>query len=566
MGSSTETTAGRRRLALPASAALALLALLTALLALLAPRDVHAGEHIVLSSYQEREGLQNLTPTCLLQDRRSVLWICTENGLFRFDGFQVHAEPTPPAIGTVLWGGRLDPLGRLWLTTDRGLFVRLPPASTGHADETDRPARWVGIVRPDGKPLDIVLAQQFDIDAQGGLVAFDRDFRYWTASIDDATASATVQARPLAVPAHLRSRGTPFVDSSPLRLLGGQLWFGCGEVLCSWDRRQPAVTRWAQAQGLPDDSWATLFVGRDGSLWARGRTHLARLAPGAQRFEVTAAPSPSPTWEASSPTAEDAQGRILTATEHGLARWDGRAWQAWSREEGLPDAALRVLLTDADGALWLGASGQGIHRWIGYGEVDHWTRDSGLPSGVVFRIVQDGSGRVWAFTRQGAAWFDAARHRFVALRGTPAAGGDFSGAVVDDAGDLWWLDNGQLMTVKAGSATARPVLRDPSLLVLLRGHGGTLFLVAKDRVEALVPSAARPRRTPIAPGLPGGLPPIELFSDGTTDWFVNTARQAYRVQGDGWVPLLDVRGQRATGASPVLSGGLLWTMDDNGIV
>src|ERR1700733_6544755 len=41
--------------------------------------------------YGQSEGLSNLTPTCMLQDREGFIWIATQNGIFRYDGF--HFEP-----------------------------------------------------------------------------------------------------------------------------------------------------------------------------------------------------------------------------------------------------------------------------------------------------------------------------------------------------------------------------------------------------------------------------------------------------------------------------------------
>lgn len=579
MGSSIEPATDRRRrdaaLAafVPAVAAAALRSLLArarltlpkllalaAALAALTAGTARAADHIALLSYQEREGLISLTPVCLHRDQQSMLWICTENGLYHFDGFRVRAEPLPPTVGTTLYGGNMDPLGRLWLTTDRGLFVRqLPRREATGADPG--PAPWVEVLRDDGKPIDVLYAQQFDVDAHGVLVAYDRDHRYWTARVDTTT-TQPVRAQALPMPDHVRAGSSNFFDSSPLRLRDGVVWIGCGDVLCSWDRRGAGVTRWGPAQGLPAESWATLFVGRDGSLWARGRKHLARLAPGARRFEVTAAPSVNLAWEASSPTVEDSEGRILTATDKGLARWDGQRWQTWSHEHGLPDAAVRTLLYDADGALWLGASGQGIHRWLGYGSVDHWTRASGLPSNVVFRILQDGSGRIWAFTRKGAAWFDAPARRFRPLGTLKANGALVTNALIDAAGDLWWLDNGQILTVKAGTTSARLVLHDPAVMALLQGHDDTLYVTSEASVDRLVRSAGRVRREPLAAGLPGGSPVQDLFSDGTTDWFVNGRWHAFALKGGNWVQLQDARGMPVRGTQHVVTAGTLWLADE----
>ena len=49
----------------------------------------------------------------------------------------------------------------------------------------------------------------------------------------------------------------------------------------------------------------------------------------------------------------------------GLARWDGRHWQTWGREDGLPSAQLRCLLeVEEDGrpVLWMGSDGRGVFR------------------------------------------------------------------------------------------------------------------------------------------------------------------------------------------------------------
>jgi len=48
-------------------------------------------------SYGQAEGLANLVPLCLLQDRIGFLWAGTQNGLFRYDG--ARFEPFGVAQG-----------------------------------------------------------------------------------------------------------------------------------------------------------------------------------------------------------------------------------------------------------------------------------------------------------------------------------------------------------------------------------------------------------------------------------------------------------------------------------
>ena len=69
------------------------------------------------------DGLENLNPNCMLQDRMGFLWTGTENGLFRYDGSRFqgygHAQGLTNTFITAL---HQDASGRLWVGTNNGLF------------------------------------------------------------------------------------------------------------------------------------------------------------------------------------------------------------------------------------------------------------------------------------------------------------------------------------------------------------------------------------------------------------------------------------------------------------
>ncbi len=53
-------------------------------------------------TYGRAEGLLNLNPQCLLQDREGYLsWVGTQNGLFRYDGGRFLAFVEPPKASPV---------------------------------------------------------------------------------------------------------------------------------------------------------------------------------------------------------------------------------------------------------------------------------------------------------------------------------------------------------------------------------------------------------------------------------------------------------------------------------
>ena len=72
-------------------------------------------------SYGQRDGLQNLAVHCLLQDRVGFLWVGTQNGLFRYDGFRFRgfhkADGLPSSRIESLYE---TPDGTLWVGTRSG--------------------------------------------------------------------------------------------------------------------------------------------------------------------------------------------------------------------------------------------------------------------------------------------------------------------------------------------------------------------------------------------------------------------------------------------------------------
>jgi ligand-binding sensor domain-containing protein len=55
---------------------------------------------------------------------------------------------------------------------------------------------------------------------------------------------------------------------------------------------------------------------------------------------------------------------LWAGTDHGLSRFDGRAWTAYTAEDGLPGEAVSAVGVAADGRLWFGSSGGYISKYL----------------------------------------------------------------------------------------------------------------------------------------------------------------------------------------------------------
>jgi signal transduction histidine kinase len=528
--------------------------LLAACLCLLALAQAARGQQALLEPYQEDVGLTTLTATCLTQDRRGVLWICTANGLYRFDGFHAEREALPRSAGQDMQAALADRWGRLWVATEGGLYWRRIEDAT---------SPWMPVPAPGTqRALSIDAGHRLDVDDRGTLYAIDRSHRVW--AVDAAPAgSSPARIRPLELPPHEPGVDTGDTRSGPLLVSGDSLWFGCGTGLCQWRERQ--LRRWGAADGLPAQAWATLVRGHDGTIWARSSELLARRSPGMQRFEAVNAPR-ADKWPGSIALAEDPRGAILTASDDGVARWDGRHWRVWTEREGMPQTMVRTLLFDADGELWLGASGRGLYRWIGYGQVDHWTPAQGLPSAVVSALARDGAGRLWAGTVNGAAVLDAGTRRFSAVA-LPTVHGPVYAMARDSAGTVWWVQRGRLLRVRRSDALPQVVAADPAMINVSQ-DGDTVYLLCSDKVQRIEPRDAAGVSLRLVARVPADGPSlIDVRHDAAGLWLIGDD-SAWRVDASGhWRTLHDTAGRRVDTLVPpaFVSPSDFWAVDFDGL-
>src|SRR5262249_30720297 len=59
------------------------------------------------------------------------------------------------------------------------------------------------------------------------------------------------------------------------------------------------------------------------------------------------------------------------------------------------------ILRDREGSIWVGTSGGGLARWVGFDRWHAWTRDEGLRNSDVRAMAQESSGTWWAGTNRG---------------------------------------------------------------------------------------------------------------------------------------------------------------------
>jgi signal transduction histidine kinase/ligand-binding sensor domain-containing protein len=329
-----------------------------------------------LTLYDQSSGLTSLSVVRIHQDREGFVWVGTEKGLYRFDGVafsQVGAEQGFQVSEVISFAE--DASGHLWVGSRAGLQLR-----------QDERFQWV---RPGGKPLLTDRGQTLASNDTGGmwLVGGNRLLLL--------TADAAGQWR----------AGSPFSDAQLRDIPGlsqvsavfrsrGTTWFGCGAELCSL--RDGQLRRYGPDAGVPSDKWLGFLAASDGSLWVRGIHAVRVLAQGSDKFIARDMPANSADVAASSiDIVQDTEGRVLTRSSTGLARWDGQRWKLFGTDDGLPKVGVSALIVDQDGTLWIGTYGRGLLHWSGRDAVENWTAAQGLSGSLTWSITRAQSGSVW---------------------------------------------------------------------------------------------------------------------------------------------------------------------------
>jgi hypothetical protein len=82
-------------------------------------------QRFTFQNFAQRDGLRNLDFNCLLQESNGSLLVCTEFGLYRYDGSRFELVPTVEGSSSPLIQGIAQDLaGRLWISTPQSRLAR----------------------------------------------------------------------------------------------------------------------------------------------------------------------------------------------------------------------------------------------------------------------------------------------------------------------------------------------------------------------------------------------------------------------------------------------------------
>ncbi|WP_158615530.1 ligand-binding sensor domain-containing diguanylate cyclase [Acidipila sp. EB88] len=500
---------------------------------------VARAQSYTFAHFGQEDGLLNPDASAIVQDKRGVLWVGTENGVFRADGNHfVQVQSFADAVFGAVLAMHVDGAGRVWVMgakrlvyfDNNGALHEVPDLALNVV--LDESARLASL--PD-QPNTLFMLH-------GGLlqeVHSNDGNTGWTVQ----TALPEAQLHDLPQPAEVHS-----LVADPKRHV---IWAGCGKALCALrppgsESADPGslLEVWDGRRNIPADTWSRLLLAHDGSLWARSAHDVIRLDPETWQVTHFGNPSPHVVQSFSEPAlVEDPDGGMIANTTDGLARLTNGHWQQLSSANGLPSSEIATMFFDRKGGFWLSPVGQGMWRWLGYKNWQNWTRSAGMAGDVAWSTLRDPKGRLWATSTNDVNLIDEAAGRVI-----PQNGGKAVGAVqtmtADARGHLWLGGNdGILMDFDPATRQTRSVARDLGYIYAVRADlGGGAGVVAGQRVwictatgVGYVSSEDGWTHTHMLHG--GGAPPSNAWSmaeakDGTF-WF-SAAGGLYRLVNGTW--------------------------------
>jgi len=189
----------------------------------------------------------------------------------------------------------------------------------------------------------------------------------------------------------------------------GNMWFGSEEYgVVRWTK-DGQLTLFTSKHGLGDDNGYALVADADNNIWVGTLNH------GLSKYDGKA-------WTTYSLLdglggvhvyclALGPDGKtIWCGHENGISRFDGKVWKWFSLSDGLPWREITAIAVSKDGTVWAGGAMGGL----GYYDGKAWKRIAGenLPDDRINGLCLAGDGRLWVATCKGIGCYNAADQAF----------------------------------------------------------------------------------------------------------------------------------------------------------
>jgi len=368
-------------------------------------------------TWTQQDGLPQDTIRAIAQTTDGYLWLGTDEGLARFDGYEFvvfdKANGDLPGNSITALASAGD--GALWVGTANGLAeyrggkFRTYTSSQGLPDNN-----ITSLYEDHGGVLWIVAGVNLSRFQDGKFTNYPPDAELPVTSVRQIREDLNHDLWVAGYSRVVKMTAGQFVTVIEPNVLNGDIitcmvsshngdfWLGGSAGLI---RRSPSgqIRRYDVRDGLPDKLVRALWEDRDGNIWAGTNLGLARLD--GERF-VT--PRDVENRNIVRCLFEDREGNLWAGSNSGLTRYRDDIFTPYGKSEGLPSDEPNAVFQDHLGRIWIGFHDAGLMLFDGEKSRVYTTRD-GLPNNEVFSIRETRGGDLLIGARGGLARMHAGR-------------------------------------------------------------------------------------------------------------------------------------------------------------
>lgn len=489
---------------------------------------------------------RDITGICQTSDGK--LWFgIYEKGLVCFDGqsFRLYAKEEGLSHYKVRSLAE-DGEGNLWIGTDGGgLMKKVKGGFTGYSSA-------------DG--IDETIIAFMTEDAEGGIcVATDtlKVGRY------DGERFNAIQAEGLdRLLNRISSDRNLFYYSSPvLKDHLGELWFVTSEGIYRFGRLQrieelmttPPKAVYTTKNGLPTDHAYRVFEDSKGDIWISFMTPggglLGKWERATNSFRSYGKEEGLAITTVISSFCEDRQGNIWIgfgsqAFRGGqVARFDGKGFHFFSKEDGVPEGSTRELFVDSRGRMWIASSRGGLGLVEDTGAVQpaftRYTMADGLADNEINCVAEDRWGNIYVGMGRGLDRLDADNGRIRHFKGADGLRSDDVRKIFRDSRNRFWIGtNKGLYQVSPEPESPKPV---PPIFITRLIIAGEEQAISRTGEREIAELKLENNRNNLQ---------IDFVSPSVS--FAATIRYRYKLEGANqeWSPLTDLRTINYANLSP----------------
>lgn len=360
------------------------------------------------TTWTQKDGLPQDAVSAIAQTGDGYLWLGTEEGLARFDGYEftVYRKDNTNLPSNSITALATGSDGSLWIGTPNGLSHysenhfrnysiadglpdnSIADLSVDHAGEV-----WIvaggAVARFDGARIKLVAPSQ-QISVSPRAICEDRHHVIWVAGSKGL--------------AHLV--GNDFVPVTNLKQSQGvlitrlvvdandNLWLASGAGLMKYGA-DAVLRKYTIRDGVPDPHIRSLRLDNQGVLWVGTSSGFVHLM--GDRF--TSLNEPRSERDVVLSIYEDFEGNVWVGTVNGLERFRKDLFTTYGKIEGLPGDDPTAVFQDSGSRIWTGFRNSGLMLFSPNREI--FGPREGLPSNEVFSIHEAANGDLLIGTRAG---------------------------------------------------------------------------------------------------------------------------------------------------------------------